>query len=578
MLFNAVSFLVILICYLKMYLSIHGSQAWNSNDTRIAMRMALLVFTDFLCWAPIIFFSVTAAFGKKIVHLNEAKILTIFVLPLNSCANPFLYAIFTKQFKKDCIKLCKRLEESSISRNLSHLGFRRVSNSYGNNAAWRPQAANTCRGEKRGSNCSNAGSKSGSNYGLNCSPDQPTSGNPKRAYNRHEKQIYLNGRTLKERKSHRSEACCCCGSPSSSSDQKVCNNVDNFSFSKQKVERLSVGTVDVDHHMVLLHMDNNGNKVVKAKTSPLLAATTEDKRVMNRIETDDSNKISEPQYEPTAKEKDSVKIQDSVPGVCKIRKSSLDVCVRKSIISGSKYKIPKSSSLDNFSSVHFFGSTLRSNGRSGRESVFHNKNNRNESSSKSKQKNCQITNDLVEVNNPIVGQDMSLSELPQITNKKDKTHHINEWRKTSHLSFLWQSSEDLETMLPHFKANSLVELTRPPRDVCPDSKKRHSLTSKHEGYILLKSNNRDSAYDDEDNDVFDFRQCRAINIRRGENRKLNIFKPKSSHNNSLGSHTSEQDSGEASSEQTGLLCPETCGDDIVKRGSYDRESGFSSEN
>ena len=32
---------------------------------------------------------------------------TVFVLPLNSCCNPFLYAILTKQFKKDCVTICK---------------------------------------------------------------------------------------------------------------------------------------------------------------------------------------------------------------------------------------------------------------------------------------------------------------------------------------------------------------------------------------------------------------------------------------------------------------------------------------
>src|ERR1700733_3843137 len=93
-------------------------KAWNSNDSRIAKRMALLVFTDFLCWAPIAFFSLTAVCGFNLISLEEAKIFTIFVLPLNSCCNPFLYAIFTKQFKKDCAMLCKRIEESRVTRGI----------------------------------------------------------------------------------------------------------------------------------------------------------------------------------------------------------------------------------------------------------------------------------------------------------------------------------------------------------------------------------------------------------------------------------------------------------------------------
>lgn len=115
---NGVAFLVLLGCYLKMYCAIRGSQAWNSNDSRIARRMALLVFTDFLCWSPVAFFALTAAAGSRLVSLEQAKVFTVFVLPLNSCCNPFLYAILTKQFKKDCALVCKAIEESRVTRGI----------------------------------------------------------------------------------------------------------------------------------------------------------------------------------------------------------------------------------------------------------------------------------------------------------------------------------------------------------------------------------------------------------------------------------------------------------------------------
>lgn len=118
---NGLAFIIIMACYTKMYCSIRGSLAWNSNDSRVAKRMALLVFTDFLCWAPIAFLTLTAAFGKTLISVDEAKILTIFVLPVNCCANPFLYAIFTKQFKRDCVIIFKRFEESNGSCRLSRL-------------------------------------------------------------------------------------------------------------------------------------------------------------------------------------------------------------------------------------------------------------------------------------------------------------------------------------------------------------------------------------------------------------------------------------------------------------------------
>ncbi|XP_037910640.1 leucine-rich repeat-containing G-protein coupled receptor 5 isoform X3 [Hermetia illucens] len=118
MFINGCAFLTLMGCYLKMYWAIRGSQAWNTNDSRIAKRMALLVFTDFLCWSPIAFFALTATFGVQLVSLEQAKIFTVFVLPLNSCCNPFLYAIMTKQFKKDCVMICKAIEESRVSRTI----------------------------------------------------------------------------------------------------------------------------------------------------------------------------------------------------------------------------------------------------------------------------------------------------------------------------------------------------------------------------------------------------------------------------------------------------------------------------
>ena len=113
---NGSAFLVILTCYLRIYCAIRGSNAWNTNDSRTAQRMALLVFTDFACWAPITFLSLAAAFGGTFVSLKDAKIFTVFVFPLNSCANPFLYAIFTAEFKRDCISFFRRVKTTHVAK------------------------------------------------------------------------------------------------------------------------------------------------------------------------------------------------------------------------------------------------------------------------------------------------------------------------------------------------------------------------------------------------------------------------------------------------------------------------------
>ncbi|CAG0885133.1 unnamed protein product [Darwinula stevensoni] len=180
LLINGVAFTVLMGCYLKMYCAIRGSQAWNSNDSRIAKRMALLVFTDFICWAPIAFFSLTAAFGLHLVSLEGAKVFTVFFLPLNSCCNPFLYAILTKQFKKDCVLICKAIEESRVTRGI---GRCRHSSNFSN----RHTPANTGSLGDRNSGQSGPASKDGQPHPHppSCSCQQGKKGPKRPAIGRH---------------------------------------------------------------------------------------------------------------------------------------------------------------------------------------------------------------------------------------------------------------------------------------------------------------------------------------------------------------------------------------------------------
>lgn len=70
--------------------------------------MALLVFTDFACWAPIAFFGLTALLGYPLINVTQTKILLVFFYPLNSCANPCLYALLTQQYRRDFFILMGR--------------------------------------------------------------------------------------------------------------------------------------------------------------------------------------------------------------------------------------------------------------------------------------------------------------------------------------------------------------------------------------------------------------------------------------------------------------------------------------
>lgn len=50
-----------------------------------------------------IYLRLTAVAGVPLIDLPRAKILLVFFYPLNSCANPYLYAILTKQYRRDLL-------------------------------------------------------------------------------------------------------------------------------------------------------------------------------------------------------------------------------------------------------------------------------------------------------------------------------------------------------------------------------------------------------------------------------------------------------------------------------------------
>lgn len=112
LMFNGVAFVVICGCYAKMYVSIRGGREAVApsarSDMTVAKRMALLVFTDFACWAPVAFFGLTALAGYPLIDVPKTKILLVFFYPLNSCANPYLYALLTQQYRRDLFELLSR--------------------------------------------------------------------------------------------------------------------------------------------------------------------------------------------------------------------------------------------------------------------------------------------------------------------------------------------------------------------------------------------------------------------------------------------------------------------------------------
>ncbi|KAM6901560.1 thyrotropin receptor-like [Lycodopsis pacificus] len=107
---NVVAFMVVCLCYLHIYCMVHNPQHQSSRcDTSMAKRMAVLIFTNFLCLAPICFYGLSAALHQPLMTVTDSKVLLVLFYPLNSCAHPFFYAILTKAFHRDILMLLSRM-------------------------------------------------------------------------------------------------------------------------------------------------------------------------------------------------------------------------------------------------------------------------------------------------------------------------------------------------------------------------------------------------------------------------------------------------------------------------------------
>ena len=115
--FNFVLFLLIAVGQLSIYRSVKAnsmadsqSQA-QSKDLAIARRLITVAMSDFVCWFPIGLLGLLASSGSRIPgEVNVA--MAIFVLPLNSALNPFLYTFDVLMARR------RREEEKRLLQNI----------------------------------------------------------------------------------------------------------------------------------------------------------------------------------------------------------------------------------------------------------------------------------------------------------------------------------------------------------------------------------------------------------------------------------------------------------------------------
>ncbi|XP_074041551.1 leucine-rich repeat-containing G protein-coupled receptor 4 isoform X2 [Leptinotarsa decemlineata] len=109
-LLNTLALIFISYAYMRMINEIRASGVacrstrQSQDGDKVAKRFGIIVFTDCLCWVPVILVKLVAFSGKPIPQDLYAW-LAIFVLPINSALNPVLYTLTTTIFKKQMRKI-----------------------------------------------------------------------------------------------------------------------------------------------------------------------------------------------------------------------------------------------------------------------------------------------------------------------------------------------------------------------------------------------------------------------------------------------------------------------------------------
>ncbi|XP_071514726.1 relaxin receptor 2-like [Panulirus ornatus] len=103
---NQLGVVLILLSYTGMFCSIRRTRAntpLSLGDREFAMRFFFIVFTDCLCWTPIIILRILALADLQISPKLYAYVVVV-LLPINSALNPFLYTFTTTKFRSQALR------------------------------------------------------------------------------------------------------------------------------------------------------------------------------------------------------------------------------------------------------------------------------------------------------------------------------------------------------------------------------------------------------------------------------------------------------------------------------------------
>ncbi|XP_033639099.1 G-protein coupled receptor GRL101-like [Asterias rubens] len=98
---NLACFMVVLFCYIMIFVKVKRAAnkvrmaAHRDREIKMAVKMALIVGTDFACWMPVIIMGILSQSGAVVIGPDIYAWTVVFILPINSSLNPYLYTLFT---------------------------------------------------------------------------------------------------------------------------------------------------------------------------------------------------------------------------------------------------------------------------------------------------------------------------------------------------------------------------------------------------------------------------------------------------------------------------------------------------
>ena len=125
---NLFCFIVVFLCYLGIFIIYKRSQRQvkksNLNQhLNLAIRMGLIVLTDFSTWMPIVVIGILVQSNALTISPVVYVYIVVFVLPINSAVNPFLYSVATIVSNYKSKKLVQRQRQGNDQKPINMTGL-----------------------------------------------------------------------------------------------------------------------------------------------------------------------------------------------------------------------------------------------------------------------------------------------------------------------------------------------------------------------------------------------------------------------------------------------------------------------